>query len=382
MRLSIVIPAYNEEQAIAAVVENIREARGAILKDTGIRDVEILVVDDGSRDRTAEIVRGYPDVKLVQHSRNRGYGAALATGFEKARGEVLGFLDGDGTCDAVDFVPLCRKLEEADLVLGTRLSSSSRMPKIRRLGNRIFAALTRLLSGKAVTDIATGMRVFRRGVLDRLPPLPTGLHYTPAMTCHALFLTDLRVAEESISYSNRVGRSKLSVVKDGFRFLKIILDSALVYLPLKILGPIGLLFLLIAGAYSVGPIRHYLRARSLQEETIYRLLAIAALVAVGLIFILAGLVAQKIVHLIRGVPTRSRLLHRPRFQHLLLLLGMILALSGIAINVPNLIEYVRYGRVQLHWVYVLVGGMSVVSGSALFAFGLLSRLIDLLQKPR
>lgn len=385
MKLSIVVPAYNEEGAIASVVENVRAARAAILEGTGVREVEILVVDDGSRDRTAEIVTDYPDVRLVRHPRNRGYGAALMTGFQEARGEFLGFLDGDGTCDANDFVPLCRKLEEADLVLGTRLSSASRMPAIRRLGNRIFATLTRILSGKAVTDIATGMRVFRREVLDRLPSLPTGLHFTPAMTCHALFLTDLRVAEHEISYADRVGQSKLSVLRDGFRFLKIILDSSLVYLPLKLLGAIGFAVLALAGIYSIGPIRHYLRVRALPEDMIYRLLAIGAFATVGLLFLLVGLVAQKVVFLIRGAPPRSRLLravHHPRFQHSLIVVGILFGLGGIALNGPNLVHYARFGNIASHWSYVFVGGFSVVCGSLLFAMGILSRMIDLLEGPR
>ncbi len=376
LKLSIVIPAYNEEKAIASVVENVREARAAILDHTKIREVEIVVVDDGSRDRTAEIVRGFPDVLLVSHPRNRGYGAALKTGFARATGELLAFLDGDGTCDAKDFAAMCRKLEEADLVLGTRLGSSSRMPAIRRLGNRIFAGLTRFLSGKAVTDIATGMRVFRREVLERIPPLPDGMSMSPAMTCHAVYLSDLRVAEHPISYSDRVGKSKLSVVRDGFRFLKIILDTALVYLPRKILGATGALFLAVALVYAIGPLRFYAEHHALREDMIYRLLAIAVLVTVGMIFILVGLVAQKVVSLIRGDPPRSR------FQHSLILLGVLVALSGIGLNLPNLIEYARIGRIHSHWSYVLVGGLLVISGSILFALGILSRMIDLLQGQR
>lgn len=378
VKLSIVIPAFNEEEAIGSVIENVRNARPSLVSQGGVEDVEILVVDDGSRDRTAEVVQTYRDVRLVQHPENRGYGAALMTGFRSAGGDVLSFLDGDGTCDAADFVPMVRMLDRADFVFGVRLSGPNGMPLVRRIGNRFYAGLTRLLSGRAVTDVATGMRLFRRSVLDRFPPMPEGMAFSPAMSCHALLQREVRVAEHPITYRERVGRSKLSVVKDGFRFLKIILESALVYLPIKIFGALGLAFLVVALLYGIGPLRHYLEHGSLREDMIYRLLAIGTLTTAGLVFGLVGLVAQKIVALVRNESRGAG----PRLQAVLLPLGIALAAGGIALNVPNLIDYARAGRIFLHWVYVLVGGLLVVSGSLLFALGVLSRMIDLLQRSR
>lgn len=365
-------------------MENLRQARGTILRETGARELEIIVVDDGSRDRTAEIAGGYPDVILVRHPSNRGYGAALKSGFARATGEVLGFLDGDGTCDAHDFAPMLGRIqaEGVDLVLGTRLGQGSRMPFVRRVGNRIFAFLTRLLSGRAVTDIATGMRLFRREVLERLPPLPDGLHYTPAMTCHALYLTNLKTASHEISYRERVGKSKLRVIEDGLRFLKIILDSALVYFPLKILGSLGLLAILVGIAYGVGPFVGYLRNRTVPEHLIYRLLAVATFVTVGVVFLLVGVVAQKITGIARGEPgpgRLARLLHSPMFQHYMIVGGVVLALGGIVLNAANVAEYVRHGRILSHWSYILVGGLAVTLGALTFALGVLSRMVDYLR---
>ena len=94
--LSVVIPALNEEDGIAEIVERVLSIKEP-LAEVEVSDLELIVVDDGSRDRTAEIVRSYPEVVLIQHRVNRGYGAAIKTGFRAARGELLAFLDADGT---------------------------------------------------------------------------------------------------------------------------------------------------------------------------------------------------------------------------------------------------------------------------------------------
>src|SRR5262249_40130279 len=88
---SIVIPAFNEEEAIGSTVRRCLDERSGIMNDAGISEVEVIVVDDGSSDRTAEVVTGFPDIKLIQHGRNRGYGAALKTGFAEAKGDIVGF---------------------------------------------------------------------------------------------------------------------------------------------------------------------------------------------------------------------------------------------------------------------------------------------------
>ena len=122
--------------------------------------------------------------------------------------------------------------EDADIVLGSRLGPNSKMPTVRRIGNRIYALLLGLLCGRAITDTASGMRVVRRRSLKYLYPLPDGLHFTPSMSARAL-LNDLRLVEMPMDYSERVGRSKLSVVRDGVRFLQAIFAGVLCYRPEK-----------------------------------------------------------------------------------------------------------------------------------------------------
>ena len=116
--LSVVIPALNEENGIDAILDRVLAQR-APLAATGIDELEVIVVDDGSQDGTADRIRAYPDVRLIQHPVNRGYGAALKTGFNAATGDLLAFLDADGTYPPESFPTLCRAVEEqaADLII-------------------------------------------------------------------------------------------------------------------------------------------------------------------------------------------------------------------------------------------------------------------------
>jgi len=142
--LSVVIPAYNEEDGIAAIVERVLAIESELPK-YGVDTLECIVVDDGSRDRTAEIVRRYvPRVRLIQQP-NKGYGGALKTGFQAATGELLGFLDADSTYPPEYFPQMCKiALDGADLVIGSRMAgATSEMPLVRRIGNFIFASCSR-----------------------------------------------------------------------------------------------------------------------------------------------------------------------------------------------------------------------------------------------
>ncbi|RME75852.1 MAG: glycosyltransferase family 2 protein [Chloroflexi bacterium] len=238
--LSVVIPALNEENGIADIIERVLGTREALQK-VGVGELELIVVDDGSRDRTAEIVAGYRDVVLIKHPVNRGYGAAIKTGFRAARGNLLAFLDADGTYPPEYFPQLCRPILEdgADLVIGSRMSgANSDMPLVRRIGNTIFASLVSLISNRRVTDSASGQRVLRTDKLAHLYPLPDGLNFTPVMSTRAMH-ERIKVVEVPIPYSERVGRSKLSVVRDGYRFLHSILMTALTYNPVRIFGMVG-----------------------------------------------------------------------------------------------------------------------------------------------
>ncbi len=165
LKLLITIPAYNEEDSIASIIERSLEARSKIIEGSPVTEVEITVVSDGSTDRTVEIARRYePQIRLVVFERNRGYGAAIKEGWGHSDADLLSFLDADGTCDPLFFANLCRLIEQrqADVVLGCRMTKESKMPLLRRVGNFIFAVLLTFFSSARVRDTASGMRVVRR----------------------------------------------------------------------------------------------------------------------------------------------------------------------------------------------------------------------------
>src|SRR4029453_15993158 len=158
-----------------------------------------------------------------------------------AHGDLIAFLDADGTYPPESFPALCAAaLAGADIVVGSRMADeNSAMPLSRRLGNRVFANLLTLLGNRRVRDSASGMRVIRREALPRLEPPPDGLHFTPIMSLRAMH-EGLTMVEVPVPDAERVGRSKLSVARDGMRYLRSIVWTALSYNPVRVLGGIGL----------------------------------------------------------------------------------------------------------------------------------------------
>jgi len=380
--LSVVIPAYNEEQGLAAIIERVLAVRPALALD-GI-GLELLVVDDGSRDGTAEIARRYADVRLVQHSTNRGYGAALKTGFAAACGEWLGFMDADGTYPPEELPALCAVLctgDGADLVVGSRRSGqSSEMPFLRRVGNRLWSGLVSTLGGRRVLDPASGMRVFRREILARLYPLPDGLNLTPVMSTRAIH-EGIRLAEIPIPYRERQGRSKLSVVNDGMRFLGTIVWTVLTYNParplgllgvglfsLGVLAALGLVIARLAGITSLGPM-----------GVLVAYLA-ALLPVVGFDLFALGATFNYAVSLFHARPVRQGLFGRPIFDPPLdrhfWWMGLLAGGAGIALGAASLVLGLNGWGVERLWLYLLGAAALTMLGLNLLVFWLIMRVLE------
>lgn len=382
-RFSIVIPAYNEEKAISAIIERCLDEKERIQRELRFDSLEIIVVNDGSQDRTAEIAANYEGVIIVTHPHNRGYGAALKSGFAKASGDILGFLDADGTCDPLYFVELCKYLyaKNADIVIGTRMNQKSQMPQVRRLGNKFFAALLSILSNVKVTDIASGMRVLRRDSLAELYPLPDGLHFTPAMSAKALLSKHLSIYEVPIPYAERRGRSKLSIFTDGFRFIKTIMAVALTYKPRKLFGAVGAFFLVIALLYSIYPIMYYIRYARLEELMIYRLLSVLIFTVVGFNSITIGEITESFLILIkRSNKERSfsgLILSRLFSGSSLAGIGIILLILGPLLNYKTIYQYITTQHIYVHWSYLVLGGMLILVGLQLIGLAVLKKFLEL-----
>lgn len=384
--LSVVIPAYNEEGGIAEIVERVLSTRSQ-LAEAGVGDLELIVVDDGSHDRTAAIASCYPQVRLIRHTTNRGYGAALKTGFSRARGNLLGFLDADGTYPPEHFAELCKVAlnEDADLVVGSRMSGAdSEMPLVRRIGNFIFANLVSLLGNHRVSDSSSGMRVIRREALPRLYPLPDGLNFTPVMSTRALH-EEIQWREISIPYEERVGRSKLNVVKDGTRFLYTIIWTALNYNPVRILGGIGLGLAAFTGAIAAALIG--MRLSGITQLGPWGVVGVfvASLCAVsGITLFSLGATFNYLVSLFHKQPIRQGLFGKPVFKQPLERhfgwLGLVAAGLGLAAGAGSLTLSLGGWPIERLWLYLLGAAMLLVVGLELAVFWLIMRVLDELSR--
>jgi glycosyltransferase involved in cell wall biosynthesis len=374
----------NEEKGIANIIERVLAVKGP-LAEAGVADLELIVVDDGSRDRTAEIVAGYPEVVLVRHPINRGYGAAIKTGFRKARGTLLAFLDADGTYPPEYFPQLCRPIldDRADVVIGSRMAGArSDMPPVRRLGNFIFATLVSLIGNQRVSDSASGQRVLRRDALPPLYPLPDGLNFTPVMSTRAIH-ENLRTVEVPIPYSERVGRSKLSVVRDGYRFLKSIVTTAMTYNPVRILGGVGaclilaaLLVALFAGLVGVG--------EDGADWPFSRFFAAFVLAAVGANLFSTGATFNYLVSLFHKRQVRQGLFGHPIFRTPLEnhfgWIGLAVALGGIVVYVLAVLLRLNSSGAVPVWFPSAVSSVLVLSGFQLMTSWLLVKVLAQLSQ--
>ncbi len=384
--LSVVIPAYNEEDGIQAVMARVLGVR-AQLAESGISDLELIVVDDGSRDRTPQLVEGMPGARLIRHRANGGYGAALKTGFAAAAGEWIGFLDADGTYPPEYFPRLCQAAlaQDADIVIGSRMAGAdSQMPAVRRIGNLLFANLVSLVSAQRITDSASGMRVFKKAVLERIYPLPDGLNLTPVMSTRALH-EGLKMVEVPIPYSERQGCSKLSVVRDGMRFAQSIVWTALTYNPVRPLGLIGLGGMAIALAVAA-----WIMALRMQGVTTLGPLGIfvgfagAVSGVAGISLFCLGAMFNYLVAIFHRQPIRQGLFGRPIFQPPLdrhfWWIGLLGMAIGSLLSIASLILGLNGWPLTRLWLWQLLAAMSIIVGLQLVISWFIMRALEELSQ--
>jgi glycosyltransferase involved in cell wall biosynthesis len=383
--LSVVIPAYNEEQGIAEIIHRVLAVKDD-LKLAGVDHMELLVVDDGSRDRTAEITESIDGATLIRHPQNKGYGAALKTGFANARGELIGFLDADGTYPPEYFPKLCQAaLEGSDLVIGSRMAGEdSQMPVTRRVGNLFFANLLSIIGRQRISDSASGMRVFKRHVMELVYPLPDGLNLTPVMSARALH-ENIKMTEVPIPYSERLGRSKLSVVRDGTTFLQSIVWTVLNYNPVRILGMIGLGGVGFAMLVAIGLV--IARLSGITTLGPWGVAAIFwALVSgvTGISTFALGATFNYLVSLFYKRPIRQGLFGKPLLKTPLDRhfgwMGAGTFLAGISLAVASLILGVNGWEISRLWLYLVGSAMLVLTGVQLGIYWLLMRVLEELSQ--
>jgi glycosyltransferase involved in cell wall biosynthesis len=238
--ISIVIPAYNEEHGIAGVLDELN----AILVGTN-QSSEIIVVDDGSTDNTVQVAQKM-GVTLVQHPYNRGYGAALKTGIKHANGDQILIIDADGTYPNKELPRLLEYADRYDMVVGSRTGKDVTIQLYRRPAKWFLSKLANYLSETKISDLNSGMRVFRKKDIMRFfNILPDKFSFTTTVTL-AYHTTGLLVKYVPINYYKRAGKSKIRPFKDGFNFIMLIFRTITYFNPLKVFLPVGSAFLITA----------------------------------------------------------------------------------------------------------------------------------------
>jgi len=238
-KVTVVIPAYNEEKVIGKVVKRIVEL---------YPDFEILVVNDGSTDETAKVaVKEGAYVYSLPY--NIGNGAAVKTGIRYASGNIIVLMDGDGQHKPDDIERLIKFIPEYDMVVGAR-SKRSKTKWYRNFANWIYNTLASYVTGFRIEDLTSGFRIVKKEVVSKFLYLLPNTYSYPSTLTLCVLRSGRSLKYIPIETEDRVGKSKLNLFRDGVRFFMIIIKIATLFSPLRVFLPISIvLFMLGIGYY-------------------------------------------------------------------------------------------------------------------------------------
>lgn len=275
-KVSVVIPAFNEEAAIGNTVKRILELYPSF---------EVIVVDDGSNDETANVAEG-AGARVVRHPYNIGNGAAVKTGIRHASGEYVVLMDGDGQHAPEDIKRLLEEAPNFDLVVGAR-DARTHASIGRRCANWCYNKLASYVGKFPVKDLTSGFRVFKREtVLKFLYLFPNTFSY-PTTSTLAYLRSGLTIKYVPIEAKRRIGKSKIKILQDGARFFLIILRIATFFSPMRIFLPISALFFLLGMGYY-----------GYTFYTMHRFTNMSALLlSVSIMIFLMGLISEQITQI-------------------------------------------------------------------------------------
>jgi glycosyltransferase involved in cell wall biosynthesis len=357
VKVSVVIPCLNEEMNIEECVRSARD----VLDRHGIAG-EVIVADNGSEDRSAELAATAGAV--VVHEPRRGYGSAYMAGFAAARGDYIVMIDADLTYDFDEIPNFVRQLDEgAELVMGNRMDNiqPGAMSLTSRIGNPILSGFLNLVYRTPIGDAHCGLRAVRRDALQRLDLHSTGMEFASEMVIRAV-RADLDIREQPIALHPRGGESKLSPLRDGWRHLRLMLvysPGALFLIPGAVTTLVGVLITItVFTKTTIFGRQFYIHAE----------IAGSMLVIVGIEVIVLGLIARTYGFYFMG--TRDPFLERMHRHFTLergLLAGGVTVLFGLVGGLAIVIDWLLKGAGSLGQGEVaLLAATVVVAGVQVF----------------
>jgi glycosyltransferase involved in cell wall biosynthesis len=362
MKISVVLPCLNEERAVGTVIDDARQALGELGADG-----EVVVVDNGSTDRSAEIAAQHGAV--VVREPERGYGRAYLTGLAHTHGDYVVMADADGTYPIKELGAFVHSLENgSDLVLGSRFDGTihaGAMPWSHRwIGNPVLTGMLNRMFGVRVSDAHCGMRAVKRSALPTLDLHSTGMEFASEMVFKA-FRRNLKVSEVPIDYYPRTGESKLSSFSDAWRHVRFMLlysPSWLYFLPGIVLLLLGLAGMLVLAS---GPVNVFGR-----PWQIHTMLAFVAATILGAQIVQLGVFARTyaLVHYGEHDKLLERLWHRIRLEHGLLA-GAIMFAVGLGLLVWIFVEWAHSSFGPLRHEYATALGFTLIALGVQIIFG-------------
>jgi glycosyltransferase involved in cell wall biosynthesis len=255
--LSVILPAFNEEAAIGQTLESLRNSLLSMFDENNF---EIILVDDGSTDRTAENAFAVSGVQVIRRPKNLGYGAAIKAGVRHAKFDWIFLMDADGQHTPEFINDFYQSIEEGyDMAIGARQKESHTLWH-REPGKQLLKLVANFLSDEKIPDLNSGMRIFNKRIFTKYEPLyPNGFSITTTMTL--AFIGDgYAVKFIPITTLSRVGRkSNVKIIRDGLNVMILILRTISLFNPLRIFLPAGSLLTIVGVAYSINNIILYSR---------------------------------------------------------------------------------------------------------------------------
>lgn len=283
IQVSVVVPAYNEEEALPPVLDGILQ----VMQPLGI-PFEVIVVDDGSTDSTCSVCERYPDLIVVKHPQNRGTGAARTTGVRKARGQKIVMIDADGTYPVEAFPEMISALDSCDMVIGAREREMGTLRILRSAAKDFIRSLASYLLRVKIPDLNSGLRAMKRDlVLEFVSILPETHSWVSTITM-AFLSSGYVVRWMPIAYHKRIGRSTFHPISDTYNYLTLVVRAIMYFNPLRVFLPLSLTLATVGFVKAIHDVIRYY-----WHVTPSTVMIVLTAIQIGAMGLLADLIVKK-----------------------------------------------------------------------------------------